>query len=423
MINWLFSKTPLVFLVQGFWRDEAFSYFLAKKNVADIFILSAKDFTPPFYHIILHYWINFFGGAEIPIRILSLIFYWAIVYLTTHFLTDIFKMSLKKALFYTFLLAINPLLIYYAFEGRMYTMFAFFAALSFYSWYQKRPYLYLFSSIFGLYTHYFMIFVLAAQYFLSKSKLQLITVITFIPWIIFTLLGRGLSLDPFWIKSFNINSIINFIGSIYTGYERDFKFYNNGIFFLAISLWFLIGYGYLKIKNKEKNIKIFKFLFVWSVIIPLVILLISFLKPIFLPRYLIFSTVGLVLLLIFIIEKLPLFFKVMIIFLLVYFTYNYNLLQIKHRTKNSFRKSISEIKYLMTPGDKLYVTSELDFFTAQYYLDEKRVFIWNKTYKEIPQYVGKALIPKNKVATRLPFYPNKAFILDPWGGFTVMALY
>jgi hypothetical protein len=77
----------------------------------------------------------------------------------------------------------------------------------------------------------------------------------------------------------------------------------------------------------------------------------------------------------------------------------------------------------MTPGDKLYVTSELDFFTAQYYLDEKRVFIWNKTYKEIPQYVGKALIPKNKVATRLPFYPNKAFILDPWGGFTVMALY
>ena len=203
MFTWLFTKTPLIYLVQPFWRDEAFSYFLAKKNVLEIFSFSAKDFSPPLYHLVLHFWINIFGRSEIAIRSLSIIFYWAAVYVGFLILSDILKMKLKKAFFYTFLIAINPLLLYYAFEARMYSMLAFFGSLSFYSLYKKNYKLYLVSSILGLYTHYFMIFVVVSQYFLFKSKKQIQALLAFLPWIVFVLVNRGLVIDSFGFRSFH----------------------------------------------------------------------------------------------------------------------------------------------------------------------------------------------------------------------------
>lgn len=422
MINYLFTKTPLLFLVQSYWRDEAFSYYLAKKNIWDILVLSAKDFSPPFYHFILHYWMKVFGNSEIAIRSLSLIFYWATVYLITHFLEDVFKMKLKKALFYTLFFALNPLLVYYALEGRMYTMFAFFASLSFYSLYRKKYMLYFVTTILGLYTHYFMVLGVIAQFFLTKSKKLVIPLIFFLPWVIFTIFNRGIGLDSFWIQSFSVDNLINFLGSLYTGYEKGFKFYDKLIFPLSIALWILISYGYLKTKN-QKDFRIFKYFFVWSVFIPLFIVLLSFIKPIFLPRYLIFSTVGLVLLIIFIIDKLPNVMKIIVIAIFIAVTVNYNKLQIKMRTKTDMKKTVYEIKYLMKENDVVYVTSELDFFTTQYYLQENKVYIWGKTYQEIPNYVGKALIPENKIRYSLPFYPKRAFVLTPDGEYTIKALY
>ncbi|PIW73452.1 hypothetical protein CO005_01355, partial [Candidatus Roizmanbacteria bacterium CG_4_8_14_3_um_filter_34_9] len=68
MLNFLFTKTPLFFLTQPFWRDEAFSYFMAKKNIFEMLLLTAKDFNPPLYYFILHFWMNIFGSSEIALR-------------------------------------------------------------------------------------------------------------------------------------------------------------------------------------------------------------------------------------------------------------------------------------------------------------------------------------------------------------------
>jgi len=419
MFTWLFTKTPLAFLVQSLWRDEAFSYLLAKKDIFQIIILTAKDFNPPLYYLILHYWIKIFGSSEIALRSLSLTFYWATVYIGFLFLTDFFKMKLKKAFFYTFFIAVNPLLIYYAFEARMYSMFAFFAVLSFYSLYKKNAKLYLISSLLGIYTHYFMILAVITQYFLSKFKQKLV-LIGFLPWIFFVLINKGFNTEMFWIKSIGVKSLINFIGQIYTGYEPEFNFYDKSIFPLSLTLLTIITVGYLRFRNQK-----FKFLLYWGVGIPFFITLISFVKPVFLPRYLIFSSIGLILLLIFIIEKFPLFFRYLIVALLLIITLNYNQLQIKERKKSNIKKTIAEIKYLMKNNDVLYVTDELDFFTVQYYLDEKKdkVYIWGKTYEEIPSYVGKTLIPKEKIINSLPLYPNKAFILNSDGQYSIQAMY
>jgi len=159
MLNFLFTHTPLLFLTQSFWRDEAFSYFLAKKNILEIIILSAKDFSPPLYHLLLHFWLKIFGGSEISMRSLSVIFFWATLYVCFLFLQEIFKLNFKKSLIYLLLFLVNPFLSYYAFEARAYSLFAFLATLSYYSFYKKNYKLYFLSTVFGLYTHYFMLFV------------------------------------------------------------------------------------------------------------------------------------------------------------------------------------------------------------------------------------------------------------------------
>ncbi len=423
MINWLFTKTPLVFLIQSFWRDEAFSYFLAKKNLFEIIFLSLKDFSPPLYYLILHFWMKIFGSSEIALRLMSLIFFWLTTYVFFIFLTDILKLKVSKAFFYLIFFIINPLQLYYGFEARSYSMFSFFSLTSFYFLFKNNKKMYLLSTILGLYTHYFMIFVLAIQYFVFKSKNQIIAFLSFLPWLIFTLINKNFFNESFWIKKTQLKDMINFVGNLYTGYEYDFKFFDKNIFKLSLFLLIIIfTIIFFKLKNKKEKLFL-KTLIIWSVIAPFLITIISFIKPVFLPRYLIFANTGLLILLIYILEKYPKIIKFITIIILLIITIKYNQLQIKERKKINLKKSILEIKSLMKKNDYLYVTDELDFFTAQYYLDENRVYIWGKTYEEIPNYVGKVLIDKNKVKNLLPFYPQKAFILTPWGEYSIQAIY
>jgi len=95
----------------------------------------------------------------------------------------------------------------------------------------------------------------------------------------------------------------------------------------------------------------------------------------------------------------------------------------KYKQKTNMRQPLLEIKSLMKPGDLLYVSSELDYFIGTYYLDENRVFVYGKRYEEIPDYVGKTLLPRNKVTSSLPLYPNKAFIIDSQGNYNIQATY
>lgn len=427
MLNWnifgsMFNQTPLAFFVQSFWRDEAFSYLLAKKNILEILIYSVRDFSPPFYYLVLHYWIALFGKSEIAVRSLSFLFYWATLYLITHFLTDILKISLKKAILYMLFFAINPLFIYYAFEARMYTMFAFFATLSYYALYKKKPKLYVVASVLGLYTHYFMVLVIFAQYLFSKYK-QKTALISFIPWMLFVLLSRGIGGESFWIQSFGPSHIISFLGEIYTGYEKGVGFFDNFIFLFSLSLWSLVIVAYIKMrKAPSAQKKLFNLLFVWGIGVPFFIALISFIKPIFLPRYLIFSSIGLMFFMVYAFEKFDSMVKTLLIIFFVIVTLGYLKMEVTLRVKAPLRQTFSEIKMLMNKNDSLYVSSELDYFTAQYYLGENKVYIYGKDYDEIPNYVGKVLINKDRIATSLPIYPSRAFVLND-GQYTIQALY
>ncbi|MDO8608949.1 MAG: glycosyltransferase family 39 protein, partial [bacterium] len=230
IITFLFNKTPLYFFVQSFWRDEAFTYLLAKQHIINVLITTAKDFNPPFYYLLIHFWMKICGSSEITLRSVSLIFYMLTIYVCYLFLVNIFKFSIKKTYIYLLLFFVNPILIYYACEARMYSMLAFFATSSFYLFFTKKIKAHIIVSVLGIFTHYFMIFPLITQFiyllFTNKPKQYIkvfkpfiIIFVIFFPWLIFTYFQKGLQISSFWIPYSTFYTLSSIAGILYTGYE------------------------------------------------------------------------------------------------------------------------------------------------------------------------------------------------------------
>lgn len=59
---------------ESFWLDEVASVDFAQKDLISIINLPIGEPHPPFYYIILHFWISVFGISEFAVRFPSVIF-------------------------------------------------------------------------------------------------------------------------------------------------------------------------------------------------------------------------------------------------------------------------------------------------------------------------------------------------------------
>lgn len=127
----------LISLNQSLWLDEATTALAAKMSLADLFgkFLPA-DFHPPFYYLLMHFWTAVFGASEISLRIPSVLFGVATVYIV--FLISKKLFDNKTALVASILLATSGLSIYYSQEARMYSLATLLVSLLVYFFIQKR---------------------------------------------------------------------------------------------------------------------------------------------------------------------------------------------------------------------------------------------------------------------------------------------
>ncbi len=113
---------------QSLWLDEFTSIQFASLPLHDLF--SGKGFnwhTPPFYYIALHFWGRLFPLTEIGLRLFSLtcdlacipVCYFAFLEFSRGKLAEHRKsIAIAGAMLYT----VSPFAIYYAQDGRMYTL-------------------------------------------------------------------------------------------------------------------------------------------------------------------------------------------------------------------------------------------------------------------------------------------------------------
>jgi len=454
MLEYLFTKTPLVFFVQNLWRDEAFSYLMAVQPVGEILRTTALDFNPPLYYLLLHWWIELFGSSEVALRSLSLVFFAATAVCIFEIVTKTFKIPTARALVYMSIVLTNPFLVSYAFEARMYMMVTFFITLSYYALWSKKPKIYIFSMIAAFYTHYFSVFIFAIhalshllplleQKNRSRTYLQkrlsdrrfIIPVALYLPWLVYLLSTHDFHSSGFWILQPAVSDLVYLPLVLFTGYERVFgEYYHEraGYTDFHLFLSFLIAgltvlpfiKTYLTTKHSSHVHHYLNSLLAWAFLTPLLIFAISHITtPLFHPRYYIFSVPGLLLLLIVSIELLqgwitkqkkgfpPLILTSLLLVAFLGITARFNTDNLKYHSKRNVSRMYAELHALKKPQDKILLRNDLDYPLALYYTKLDTVYIWGKSYEEIPAYVGKVLIPQDAAVSEMPQYPARAFLV------------
>lgn len=262
----------LINLNQSLWLDEAVQALTSQGSFSYLFSELQGDFHPPFYHLFSWAWAQLFGTSEISLRLPSVLFGVATIWLVYQIgrLISNHRLGLIAAAFFT----LAPFHVYYSQEARLYSIATFFTALSMYFLLKllqapkKKSLLtfYLLSTTLLLYTDYYGFFILftqAAIIFLNKKyslfRFQLLPLFLFLPWLplLFAQLQSGCQAMitlPEWGKLVNLNflkalplTFIKFsIGRITIFNKKLYALTAGGLFLLFGSI---MAKGLLKKKN------------------------------------------------------------------------------------------------------------------------------------------------------------------------------
>lgn len=417
IISCFISVETLV--TQSIRLDEAQSIWIATKSVNAILYFDAQDVLVPLYEVLLHFWLQIFGASIAAARSLSFLFF----LLTLPFLYLLGKEAGDKraAIIMTTLFSLSPFIVWYSSEARMYTLFAFITTLNhiFFLRYvnslgKHGKFGYIVTTIAGLYTHYFFIFLLFTQVvfllirllmrkssesrklFLTHIVLLFVSGIFFLPWAYYFIsLGAAANTQPLIPPptSYNlIQSIVNFL----------FGFQSNSIQAILISLWpiFILSLFIIFTKNEKQDVASINY-FAFATFFPIIVIFLgSFVKPIFLTRYLILVTPTLFFLIAWIISRhrsqtakviLGTFLSVMFICLV------YQNISTTTPVKEDYQGVATFLEQKASPSDIIAVSAPFTVYPIEYtYQGNSKIVtipLWGRfAYGAIPSYSHTSLV-------------------------------
>ncbi|HUU84146.1 MAG TPA: glycosyltransferase family 39 protein [Phycisphaerae bacterium] len=203
MILLLLLATALRFHDLGgksLWVDEANTVLIAGGGLWEIIESMRLDSSPPLLHILLHYWMKVFGDGEAAVRSLSAVFGVALVGCVFHVGRRL--LSFEGGLIASALVCVSPVQVLHSQQIRMYALLPTVGLLSVYFlWRAMRDsrsrfcIAYVAMTLLGLYTHYYMLYVLPVHFLMllvggslrrrlgAWSLCAAVVAVGFLPWI------------------------------------------------------------------------------------------------------------------------------------------------------------------------------------------------------------------------------------------------
>lgn len=432
-LDYFLSHSPILYFTQSLWRDEAFSILAASPPIHTF--IGKLTFETPLYYILLHYWMKLFGTTELAVRSLSLVafalatvvmIYWAESQFKKHWLS-----WYVPVLFF-----INPMLLYYAFEVRFYGWVIFFSTLSLYAFSEQKWRLWIVATILGFYTHTYFLFIplIQAFYYIWTHKRLLkqkslgaslkdpfvsagaISFLCMSPWLLKIAAEAG-KLKQSWYYPVDLKLVTSVLGNMFIGYEGTPWYIWQYMPFVSVA--FLVVF-YLALRNRHSRQRNLSILLI--ALVPLVVIVgISFFKPLFVNRYFLYVTVAQVLLIAYAIENishalLQKTVATIILGLVIWINFWY---PAEHK-KLPIRDTIMEINLLRGKNDVILAKSPLILFETIYYADDKtNVFLYNPQNNPFPWYVGDMIVSPQQMVDQLPPYPIRAFLVSDDGTYTI----
>lgn len=259
----------LISLNQSLWLDEATTALVSKMSLGDMFTkFLPGDFHPPLYYLLVKYWVDIFGNSEISLRLPSVFFGVATIYLI--FLIGKEVVGKNVGLVASVLLATSGLHIYYSQEARMYSLVTLLVSYLVYLFLKKKLLLFSITLLLIGLTDYVSLFIIPVFLLVGYKQWKKVLfslaplAVGFLIWvpIFFSQLNAGMSVQGtnWWnilgtatFKNFALIPVKFVLGRI--GFD------NKLIYLTVVCLVFLI-IGYLLIKARGVN----KTFWVWLVL-------------------------------------------------------------------------------------------------------------------------------------------------------------
>lgn len=426
MFQFFLQHSPILYLTQSVWRDEAFSVLMALRPVS--FIITHVSFEPPLYYLLLHFWIKIFGTSEIALRSLSLVAFAAATGVVIVWAEKLFRkhwLSWWLPVFFFF----NPMLLYYGMEGRTYGWYILFTVLSLFAYTERRWVLLAAATVLGFYTHsYFLIvpFIEVFHYILTTRihwkkdpmvRVMAISTASIAPW--FVVLAREANIfQKLWYFPVDMNLVTSVLGNLFLGYEGTpwYMWIFTKILSLPILLFVVLALRSNKTQQRAR-------VFATQIFLPLIIVIgISFMKPLYVNRYVIpvsIAEVFIIALGIRAIQNTTIQKIAGVLWLL--FILGFNIWYPDKHAKVDIRSTLTQINMLKSPTDVVMADNPLVFFETVYYsADRNHVYLYNPNLTPFPWYVGGVLVSPSQMVSSYPPYPIRAFMVHANGTFDVI---
>ncbi|OGE76919.1 MAG: hypothetical protein A3C85_01265 [Candidatus Doudnabacteria bacterium RIFCSPHIGHO2_02_FULL_48_21] len=394
------------------WHDEAFSALYMRYSWDEMMYRIGLDVHPPLYYWILRLWTGFAGEHLMSLRLLSIIFGVLTVWAAYAFVKVAWGRRL--ALLAALAIALNPFQIQYALEARMYTLGTFLALWSSYfmakalqsEGVRKKYWIgYSLTVAAMLYTHYYLVFTIAAQglfilmhiikYRSYKNILAAAAVyagaaILYVPWLPTFMQQVARVQESYWIPPMNAWSIPGTLWKMIFGGTGV----RNSVLVIATLVTLLIFFYVIK-----KSSNFYKWFVVASVLMPVAAaVLLSLKTDIYLDRYFVFASSFfslLVMLALWHIGKRAIQIPLVVIFLgaMTYaFFGNWQVMDIKGKPGMAAASEVVNIE--AGSNDKIIVGSSFIYFTFKYYnetgIDPQ--LISDRRLRDIPHFSGTAIL-------------------------------
>lgn len=388
---------------ESIWFDEAYTALVSKREPWSLIkhVLSIEyEKNPPFYYVLLHFWRSIFGDTEFSLRLLSAVL-GSISVIAIYWLGKLL-FNKRAGIFAALILSVSVFHIQYSQEARAYSLIILLTIISYYSLVKltsKKSILfgsiYLVTSVLMLYTHYYSIFILAAQnvfcftLFIIKRKageisiknwilIQLAIALAFIPGISHILITRASMQKSFWIEQPTLELLgqylVQYSGSIYL-----LIIFTLFMVVSIISLWnikFTAGFKtvFVTHKNEDPGFGIsvgnkLYLLLLWMlfpVLLPFILSVIS--TPMFVARYGLTATLAFYLLASFGISSLKNRWAAVSIGLIILCLSLINLpVYYNYPQKHQWREVVAEIESSASRGDVIIVYPAHEKASLDYY--------------------------------------------------------
>jgi len=319
---------------ESLYGDDAFSVFFAQQPIENLYERLMYDRNPPFYFFLLHFLIKLFGLNSIVLKGLSVLFSAGTAYYLLKLSTRYFNKL--TAILASVLFILSNVWLMASHELRAFSLVGFLTVLSFYYYLNilKKSHI---SSAIGLtitnllllFSHYISFYIPILQFlcsflFLRENKKgfryyiysQVAALILFFPWlkiVIDNIPDQG----SFWLTTAGLQRL----NTVFTNLSGNALIWNIHLIFLGSFILLFLLDKKKKFINKEFDIKLAFILLVWYLFPILMNYFLGQFTPIFRLMYLLYASLGLLLLLSYIISALKIhyLFKLTLIIVILYF--------------------------------------------------------------------------------------------------------